>query len=77
MPRLLSAGRTFSGRSALTVKRDVLTYWHSNQQDLGLSLRQFLSCCRKSGDGLTVTFLGGAGATPAGVYGAARSVSAR
>lgn len=56
MARLLTADRTFSGRSALTVKRDMIAFWHSNQDSLGLSLKQFIACCRQSDDGLTVTF---------------------
>ncbi len=56
MIRPLSAERTFTGRSSVGVKREVLSYWHQNQSSLGLSLKQFLEQCRQSHDGNTVTF---------------------
>jgi hypothetical protein len=56
MVRHLSAERTFTGRNRVTIKRDVLTYWHSHQTSLGLSLKQFLAQCRESQDGMTVVF---------------------
>ena len=47
---------TFRSRSRLGVKRDVLSYWHRNQEPLGLSLKEFLARCRLSSDGRTVIF---------------------
>ena len=55
-PSLMSAERTFTGKNRVAVKRDVLTYWHSHQSTLGLSLKDFLTHCRESPDGNSVVF---------------------
>ena len=52
----VSAERIFRGHSRVRVKREVLTYWHRNQNSLGMGLKEFLTHCRLSGDGRTVTF---------------------
>ena len=50
-----SAERVFRGNSRVRVKREVLHYWHRNQNSLGMGLKEFLTHCRLSGDGRTVT----------------------
>jgi hypothetical protein len=47
---------TFEGRSRVGVKREVLVFWNRNRARLGLSLREFLSNCRMSGDDCHVVF---------------------
>ena len=54
--RPMSAERVFRGHSRVRVKREVLNYWHRNQHTLGMGLKEFLTHCRLSGDGRTVTF---------------------
>ncbi len=59
MSNQTSAGSafTFTARSRVGVKREVLAYWYKNRTNLGMSLKDFLAQCRLSADGRTVTFL--------------------
>ncbi len=47
---------TFSSRSRVGVKREVLSYWHRHRDVLGLTLKDFLARCRISNDETTVIF---------------------
>lgn len=47
---------TFTARSRVGVKREVLAYWYKNRSQLDLSLKDFLSRCRLSSDERTVVF---------------------
>ncbi len=46
----------FRGRDRNDVKRKALSYWASNSDRLGLSLRQFLGLCRMDRAERTIVF---------------------
>jgi len=46
----------FNGRDRSDVKRKALTFWASNSSRLGMSLRDFLRCCRLGADERTIVF---------------------
>ncbi|MFT5429875.1 MAG: hypothetical protein ACI9OJ_000548 [Myxococcota bacterium] len=48
--------RTFRGRNRVAAKREVLSFWHTNHGELGLSLKEFLAQCRMSDSGRVVVF---------------------
>ena len=48
--------RTFTARSRVSVKREVLAYWNTHRSVLGVSLQDFLSRCTMSSDERTVTY---------------------
>jgi hypothetical protein len=48
--------RSFTARTRVEAKREVLSFWHTNRPALGLSLKEFLSHCRMSDGGRTVVF---------------------
>jgi hypothetical protein len=46
----------FRGKNRKDVKRKALSYWASNADNLGLSLRGFLICCRMDTAETTIVF---------------------
>jgi hypothetical protein len=40
----------------VAAKREVLSFWHTNHGELGLSLKEFLAQCRMSDGGRLVVF---------------------
>lgn len=40
----------FSGKDRIDAKRRAMDYWYRHPRQLGLTLRQFLLCCRISSD---------------------------
>ena len=47
---------TFNGRDRADVKRKALSFWAFNSGRLGVSLRDFLSCCRLGADERTIIY---------------------
>ncbi|HIA01485.1 MAG TPA: hypothetical protein EYN06_07720 [Myxococcales bacterium] len=48
---------TFKGRNRVHVKREVLSYWHKNRSQHGMTLKEFLSRCRFAGSEREVVYL--------------------
>ena len=48
----------FRGRDRADVKRKALTYWVRHSSHLGLTLQQFLGCCRMGTNERTIVFMG-------------------
>lgn len=46
----------FEGRNRTETKRKALSYWIENQEQLQLSLREFLGACTASADGSHISF---------------------
>jgi hypothetical protein len=48
--------RTFSGRDSLHVRRLALAWWYQHRERHGLVVKDFLSRCRMSKDGRTISY---------------------
>jgi hypothetical protein len=46
----------FNGRDRSDVKRKALSFWATHSGRLGLSLREYLNCCRLGSDERTIVF---------------------